>query len=629
MTKKIIFRADGSSTTGLGHLYRLFSLVEIVKDTLDFVFLTHETSTDSVIPKAYDKAIIPKEISTENEPEWLAANFSSKEYMIIADGYQFTSVYQKKIKQKGYSLIYIDDLAKEHMYADVVINHSPYIQEKHYIKEANTKLALGTKYALLRPLFLKEAKQNKKIKTIDSAFVCFGGADPFNLTLKALEALLQIASFKKIHVVLGGAYKHKAIFDLEKEHANKIKIYKNLSEEHLLQTMQQCNFAIAPASTILYELSCVKMPILSGFYVDNQELIYKGFLNNEAIYKGGNMKDYQVSDFIKNSNKILNEHNFNHQIEAQKRLFDDKIASRHLNIIKETMLTIGVLCSGGLGLDTLTKIAKDYTIQFILTDSNSTGIIDFATKNNIPFYAGNPRKGKGYNFIKNFNVDVIASINYLFLIEEDIINHSNILTFNIHGSLLPKYRGRTPHVWAIINGENKAGITAHIIDVGCDTGKIIHQIEIPIEAEDTGAIMLEKYASAYYPLVKKVFKDITNNQLNLTIQKEENATYFGKRTPKDGEINWNWPKEAIRNWVRAQAEPYPGAFTFYNNQKIIIDKISFSEEKILSKQENGEIIQLQPNVIVKTKNGAINLDKIRTENCTFAIGNKFGNENRK
>lgn len=293
------------------------------------------------------------------------------------------------------------------------------------------------------------------------------------------------------------------------------------------------------------------------------------------------------------------------------------------------MLTLGVLCSGRLGLDTLSKIAKDYTIQFVLTDSNSAVIIDFATTNNIPFYAGNPRKGKGYDFIKDSGVDIIISINYLFLIEEDIINHSNILTFNIHGSLLPKYRGRTPHVWAIINGEDKAGVTAHIIDEGCDTGKIIHQIEIPIEADDTGAIMLDKYARAYYPLVKKVLKDVANQQLNLTIQKEEEATYFGKRTPIDGEINWNWTKEDIRNWIRAQAYPYPGAFTFYNNNKIIIDKISFSVEKIFNYQLNGEIIHLKPSLVVKTKNGAVNLDIIRTENCTFAKGNTFGNENRK
>lgn len=293
------------------------------------------------------------------------------------------------------------------------------------------------------------------------------------------------------------------------------------------------------------------------------------------------------------------------------------------------MLTLGVLCSGRLGLDTLSKIAKEHIIHFVLTDSNSIGIIDFVTKNSIPFYAGNPREGKGYRFIKNFNVDVIASINYLFLIKEDIIGHSNLLTFNIHGSLLPKYRGRTPHVWAIINGETNAGVTAHIIDSGCDTGKIIHQIEIPIEAEDTGAVMLEKYANAYYPLVKKVIKNVADNQLNLKVQNENEATYFGKRTPEDGEINWNWTKEDIHNWVRAQANPYPGAFTFYKNQKIIIDKVSFSNERTSNRQVNGEIVKIEPKVIVKIKNGTLSLDVIRTENCTFAKGNIFSNENRK
>lgn len=334
MTKKVIFRADGSPTTGLGHLYRLFSLVEVVKDTLEFVFITHETSTNSVIPKSYNIINIPNEILTKDEPEWLAANFLPQEYIIIADGYQFTASYQKQIKEKGYSLIYIDDLASEHMYADVVINHSPYIQEKHYKKEGYTNLALGTNYALLRPLFLEVAKKKRLINKLDSAFVCFGGADPFNLTLKAVKALMVLENFKNIHVVLGAAYLDNEIFSLENEYAGKIKTYRNLSEKQLIETMEQCNLAIAPASTILYELSCVKMPIFSGFYVDNQELIYKGFLNHKAIFKGGNMENFQVSDFVNNLKTILENQEFNLQVEAQSVLFDNKITERHLDIIK-------------------------------------------------------------------------------------------------------------------------------------------------------------------------------------------------------------------------------------------------------------------------------------------------------
>ena len=107
-----------------------------------------------------------------------------------------------------------------------------------------------------------------------------------------------------------------------------------MSEEDLIIVMRQCNFAIAPASTILFELSCIKMPILSGYYVDNQKMIYKGFLNNKTIYKADNMRKIEVSGFVNRIKTILNENSFNQQIKAQKTLFDDKIALRHLNSIK-------------------------------------------------------------------------------------------------------------------------------------------------------------------------------------------------------------------------------------------------------------------------------------------------------
>ena len=293
------------------------------------------------------------------------------------------------------------------------------------------------------------------------------------------------------------------------------------------------------------------------------------------------------------------------------------------------MLTLGVLCSGGLGFDTLVKIKNNYEIKFILTDKKSLDIIQFSKEKNIPLFSGNPRNGLAYEFIKNIKVDVIVSINYLFLIEQDIYNHSNKITFNIHGSLLPKYRGRTPHVWAIINGEKKTGVTAHLIDSGCDTGDVIDQIEISIGENDTGGIILGKYSKEYFPLIKNVLDKIKLNQLKLTKQLEEDASCFGKRIPTDGEINWSWNTEVIRNWVRAQAHPYPGAFTFYNCHNIIIDKVSRINYENNSNIQNGEIVKINPDIIVKTGKGFIKLDIIRTENCIFKIGKKFNNEDRK
>ena len=97
--------------------------------------------------------------------------------------------------------------------------------------------------------------------------------------------------------------------------------------------MQQCQFGIAPASTILYELSCVKLPVLSGYYVENQRRIYEGFLNNGAIFGGGDFTDYTTSSFREKINSILEIDNFRVLMNAQSKLFDSKIRTRHLEIV--------------------------------------------------------------------------------------------------------------------------------------------------------------------------------------------------------------------------------------------------------------------------------------------------------
>lgn len=335
MPKTIIFRADGNSSTGLGHLYRLFSLVEIVKSSFEFIFVTKTSSTHGIIPTPYKIRLIPDSVGIGEEPNWLAEHFSPKDHIIISDGYQFVSSYQKLIKNKGFKYMYIDDLAQEHMFADVVINHSPYMKEGDYKKEDYTGLALGTKHALLRPAFLNETKNNREISKIDTVFLCFGGADPYDLTFEAAKALLDIKDIKKIIVILGGAYKFKKITELKKNNSSTIEIYRNLSENDIVQVLKKCNFAIVPASTILFEVCCVKMPVLSGFYVDNQELIYKGLLNKNAIFEAGNMAHFKSTDFKEKLSRIMTNRDFKSQITAQKELFDDKIAERHLKLITE------------------------------------------------------------------------------------------------------------------------------------------------------------------------------------------------------------------------------------------------------------------------------------------------------
>ena len=273
-------------------------------------------------------------------------------------------------------------------------------------------------------------------------------------------------------------------------------------------------------------------------------------------------------------------------------------------------MRIGLLVSGGLGLEALKLVTSLNKPVFVLTNKTSTAIIEYCIVTNVPVFIGNPRNRKTSKFLVDKQVDIILSINYLFLIELDIIDFPLKYCINIHGSLLPKYRGRTPHVWSIINNEKQTGVTAHIIDKNCDKGAIVKQERIDISADDTGATLLEKFTPVYLKMITDLLQEVEADEIIANDQNETKATYFNKRTPDDGEIDWNWQKERIRNWVRAQANPYPGAFTLVNNQRVIIDKIIYSEAGFKQDLPNGMIIETNP-VLVKTQNGVVELTNIR------------------
>ncbi len=273
----IVFRADGNRQKGLGHLFRTFSLIEMLKDDFRIELATREDSNLSIIPDVYKKALLPTD-SIEDELAWIFRRYCSKLTIIVLDGYSFDEEYVKRLKEKGFRVVFVDDFAREHMYADVVVNHSLSVKEEDYEKEDYTKLALGTKYAMLRPMFLEEAKkevvplQNKKV------FVCFGGSDFADITRRIVRLLLKIEEVEDISVVLGSSYAFD--FDIS---SPKIKVYRSLSEKEMVSLMQQHDRMVVPTSTVLYESLCFKKYILTGYYVDNQAFGYEGVKKSGAV----------------------------------------------------------------------------------------------------------------------------------------------------------------------------------------------------------------------------------------------------------------------------------------------------------------------------------------------------------
>lgn len=281
-----------------------------------------------------------------------------------------------------------------------------------------------------------------------------------------------------------------------------------------------------------------------------------------------------------------------------------------------------LLVSGRLGEIVLDFLFEKIEIVAVFTDYKSIEIINFCNENDILIFKGNPRNQRSIEFVQKLSFDIILSVNYLFIINKELLQTPTKYAINIHGSLLPKYRGRTPHVWAIINGEKQVGITAHIMTEELDAGDIIDQIIIPITEVDTGYTVLKYFEKTYPVLIDKLLNNI--NSFNLKPQCAEEATVFPKREPQDGRINWQWHKERIFNWIRALSKPYPGSFCFYGKNKIIIHKSKISNSGFDFMQKNGTILKVFPeSLVIKVSNGAIEIFDIENFKSFNFVVNKI------
>jgi methionyl-tRNA formyltransferase len=140
----------------------------------------------------------------------------------------------------------------------------------------------------------------------------------------------------------------------------------------------------------------------------------------------------------------------------------------------------------------------------------------------------------------------------------------------IHASLLPKYRGGAPLVWAIINGERKTGVSFFYLESGVDTGDIIAQKEIEITYDDTIKTAYEKATGAALEMLREYVPQIREGRAPRLPQDHSAATQYPQRSPEDGLIDWGRSAEEIRNFIRAQTRPYPGAFTLIGGKKVTI-----------------------------------------------------------
>ncbi len=296
--KKVYFRADGHAKMGLGHVIRTLALADMLKDHYQCIFLIRNPLAvliDQIEAVCPEWKALPLPLSDEEEAKELAANVFDQQDLIVLDGYHFDTRYQKILKTAGCRLLCIDDIHAFHFVADVVINHAPGLCQSDYSTAYYTQLCLGLDYSLLRAPFLEAAKKPRVFGQVDTAFICFGGSDFNNLSLKVLRALTDQDWIKKVHLVLGGANANRPEIEafIGQSSRTDIRLHSNLNAQEMVTVMQDAQLAIVPASSILYEAVAVNMIIISGYYVDNQVEVYQGFLGLGLIHGLGDFNHFE------------------------------------------------------------------------------------------------------------------------------------------------------------------------------------------------------------------------------------------------------------------------------------------------------------------------------------------------
>ena len=205
-------------------------------------------------------------------------------------------------------------------------------------------------------------------------------------------------------------------------------------------------------------------------------------------------------------------------------------------------------------------------------------------------------------YFRSLKPELVLSMYYRAIIPDEVLEVPRLGAYNIHGALLPKYRGRACVNWAVLNGEMKTGSTLHVMTSFADRGDIVDQEEVSIEFEDTAHDVFLKVVEASRRIIERRLPELEAGTAPRREQDESQATKFGRRRPEDGVIDWSKSAAEIYNLVRAVTHPFPGAFTEFEGKKMFVWKARPVEGSAVPK----EIVSKSP-FLVGTGDGLLEI----------------------
>jgi len=321
--EKIFFRTDFNNKIGFGHFYRCFSIAEIVEKNYQVNFVFNKNITNSELINA-----IPYQIVFINEEKDFFT-YLQPGNIIVIDSYDFNEQLQNQLNELCIKLVVIDDLNNMYYDCNAVINHGVLFSEKEYKNSEKTKFYLGLDYLMVRKEFRDISivkSQRKQLNKIDNVFICFGGSHQEVLIKKTVDILSNL-EVTKISILASNLELNEPL--LKNNESLHIEIYVNLKPDAIINLLQNSDFAILPGSTILLEAFTVGIPIISGWFVENQRYSLEKFEKMGLIINLDNFKSENYNSNLINAIKLL-KNNFSIVMHQKK----------HINLQKKNFIKI-------------------------------------------------------------------------------------------------------------------------------------------------------------------------------------------------------------------------------------------------------------------------------------------------
>jgi methionyl-tRNA formyltransferase len=264
-------------------------------------------------------------------------------------------------------------------------------------------------------------------------------------------------------------------------------------------------------------------------------------------------------------------------------------------------------------LEELIRQDADIALVFTHDDSPSeeiwfASVRELAERQGIPVMTSDINLKENVELLRELAPDLLLSFYYRTMIRQEVLDIPRLGALNLHGSYLPKYRGRVPVNWAVINGESETGATLHYMVEKPDAGDIVDQEKVAISFTDTALDVFNKVTQAAVTVLSRSLAPLLEGRAQRVPMDLSRGSYFGGRRPADGKIDWRRSALEIYNLIRGVTHPYPGAFTMLNGKKIVIWSAAPAE----GEGEPGKIVSLAP-LLVGTGSGLLEIRRLQED----------------